>query len=244
MRLIQLSDCHLFADKHAVGYASVNPYESLKQVLKLSASLRPDLVVVTGDISGDNSEQSYRHFLALVQAHLSTTEVSLVPGNHDNNEFFINVVGEYLLHSAFPIEIGGWEVHGFDTRYKTTLGKVKDVQLEQVKANVLRSPDKHHMVALHHHPVAANSWMDTHALYNREGLIDFVKKAAQVKLLIHGHVHFPLKRTIDKKPVLGVPSTCWQWKMTKEFNVSTEKPGLRIIDLHNDGSWTTQIRRL
>ena len=70
IRLCQISDCHLFADPSSVGYGDVNPYESLYRVLAQVAHSAPDGVIVTGDISGDDSEQSYAHFLALMTKHL------------------------------------------------------------------------------------------------------------------------------------------------------------------------------
>ena len=65
MRLLQLSDCHLFADHAQTGYG-VNPYQSLSRVLECAAGESPDYVIITGDVSGDNSEESYRHFLSLM----------------------------------------------------------------------------------------------------------------------------------------------------------------------------------
>ncbi len=244
MRLIQLSDCHLFSDKTYTGYASVKPYYALEQVMSLAASLQPDFIIFTGDISGDDSEQSYQHFLALLQTELPGVDYAVLPGNHDSNAFYETYLSKHSLFTESPLNMGRWQVHGLDTRYQGTLGRVDSTQLEQVKNAVTKHSEMYHLIALHHHPVDANSWMDKHALVNSHALISFVSETEQVKLIIHGHLHFPLARQIRNIPVLGVPSTCWQWQMTPEFAFSTDQPGLRIIDLHDNGSWSTQIRRV
>ncbi|NMH60364.1 metallophosphoesterase [Alteromonas ponticola] len=244
MRLIQLSDCHLFSDIHRTGYASVNPYSSLSKLLSLTASLQPDVVLVTGDISGDDTEISYQHFRTLTQDALKDIPLLVLAGNHDCNPYFDSMLSEYSLNEGCMLPGGQWVLHGLDTRHEGTLGMVKVDQLKLLSASIASKPETNHIVALHHHPLAANSWMDKHALLNAERLISFIKTTANVKLVLHGHLHFPLHRDINGTPVLGVPSTCWQWQMTDEFAFSTEQPGLRIVDLHDDGSWTTQIRRV
>ncbi|MCW8109348.1 metallophosphoesterase [Alteromonas ponticola] len=244
MRLIQLSDCHLFGDCSRTGYASVNPYQSLKAVLDQTASLLPDLVLVTGDISGDSSEQSYQHFLTLIQPILPNVEVKIIAGNHDSNPFFEKSLSEYSLVASHPWVKDNWVMHGLDSRHEHTLGKVSDLQLDLLQAALNHHPSANHFIALHHHPLPADSWMDNHPLVDAEAFISLVNANPQIKAVVHGHVHFPLQRQIGTTPVLGVPSTCWQWEMTTDFAISSERPGLRIFDLQDNGSWTTQIRRV
>ena len=59
IRLLHLSDCHLFADVSRSGYGQVNPFSSLKSLLKRAFANKVnhfgvEAIVVTGDISGDN----------------------------------------------------------------------------------------------------------------------------------------------------------------------------------------------
>ncbi|MCP4949366.1 MAG: hypothetical protein GY923_17890, partial [Aestuariibacter sp.] len=88
MTLIQISDCHLLESPARSGYGDINPLQSLEAVLKTVASLDVDGVLVTGDISGDDSEQSYQHFIQAINQHLPDIPVKVIAGNHDNNRHF------------------------------------------------------------------------------------------------------------------------------------------------------------
>ena len=87
--LIQLSDCHLLKGKDKTGYAGIAPYDSLARVLSdiqnyivQEVASEPQqrakhqvVVLVTGDISGDNSPESYQHFIALMEQHIEPANI-------------------------------------------------------------------------------------------------------------------------------------------------------------------------
>ena len=113
--LIQLSDCHLLKDKDKTGYAGIAPYDSLARVLSdiqnyivQEVASEPQqrakyqlVVLVTGDISGDNSPESYQHFIALMEQHIEPAGIEwfVLAGNHDNNPYFEKYVGCRHLQS-------------------------------------------------------------------------------------------------------------------------------------------------
>ena len=97
MTLIQISDCHLLESPARSGYGDINPLQSLEAVLKTVVSLDVDGVLVTGDISGDDSEQSYQHFIQAINQHLPDIPVKVIAGNHDNNALFDTLLSPWLL---------------------------------------------------------------------------------------------------------------------------------------------------
>ncbi|BBI73468.2 hypothetical protein HAALTHF_30180n [Vreelandella aquamarina] len=58
MRLIQITDSHLYADKQARSRAGI-PWQQFQRVLEAVITERPDVVVFTGDISQDETAASY-----------------------------------------------------------------------------------------------------------------------------------------------------------------------------------------
>ena len=80
-RLVQLSDCHLAGDP-AADYRGGRPEEGLCSLLEAVRGWRPQMVLVTGDVSEDASAASYARAADRL-GRLAETLVAL-PGNHDD----------------------------------------------------------------------------------------------------------------------------------------------------------------
>jgi 3',5'-cyclic AMP phosphodiesterase CpdA len=74
VQLLHLSDLHFG------GLADLDKIEGLEQMLP---DLRPDAVVVTGDLSQRARHGEFQRARALVQAAARTAPVLVIPGNHD-----------------------------------------------------------------------------------------------------------------------------------------------------------------
>ena len=74
VQLLHLSDLHFG------GLAALDQIEGLEQMLP---GLRPDAVVVTGDLSQRARHGEFQRARALVQAAARTAPVLVIPGNHD-----------------------------------------------------------------------------------------------------------------------------------------------------------------
>ncbi|QJR80378.1 3',5'-cyclic-nucleotide phosphodiesterase [Alteromonas pelagimontana] len=244
MRLIQLTDCHLQADKSQCPFNGINPYETLLQCMDMALAETPDAILFTGDISGDESAESYQHFVEIVASRLHHIPWHVIAGNHDQSEHFTRYLGKHLLVAGKPWELGAWRVHGLDTRWQGTKGRVLPAALMAIHHAMARESSAYHMLALHHHILPSNSWMDTHYLANAERVLSWLRAHKDIQIVIHGHVHADIKRTHEGLSILGAPSTCWQWQMTETFGTDNVPAGYRTIDLAEDGNWSTTIRRL
>ncbi|MEG3767543.1 metallophosphoesterase family protein [Alteromonas sp. 14N.309.X.WAT.G.H12] len=242
-RLVQLSDCHLCAD-HNRSFYNVNPYEALKRVLHQVVGEKPDCVLITGDISGDDSRQSYQHFLTMMDHFLPDCPWRVIPGNHDATPLFSDVFTGTQLTAGRPWTLHNWQVHGLDTRFVDARGKIDEKQLAAVTKAMESHPHGGHLLALHHHIAPTGSWMDKHSLANPEVLLSWLGQNHKPVLLIHGHIHAPLQYTLGKSTVLAAPSTCWQWALNDAFAVAPSPPGYRLIELLDDGTWSSWIRRV
>lgn len=242
-RLIQLSDCHLFADRDKPGYEGVKPFNSLQNVLRRVAEFKPDAVLVTGDVSGDYSAESYLNFKHLWQTESLEVPLYALAGNHDQLEHW--PLAFTTSPSSYTAKLADdWTLHLLGCQFEGTRGYLGEADVDAILAEMKREPDRHHMVALHHPLTNANVWMDRHALFNPEVGLKLTQSPLNPELILHGHVHTQRQVCVGNSTQLACPSTCWQWGNTKEFSIAELPPGFRIIDLQNNGRWQTQIQYL
>lgn len=246
MQIIQISDCHLFADIHKVGYNQINPYNSLKDILIEVSHYKPDVLLVTGDLSSDASLESYLHFKALLAQSKLTCDLSILPGNHDQPEKLQAEFAATQLWNNSPLDVSNtkWQIHLVNTHHQGTLGYISSYDIAVLSKELQQHPDRHHLIATHHHPVECGGWMDKHEWVNRQEFIELIERYPAVKAVVYGHIHTEIDVTINNIRYLACPSTCWQWATTESFAVSELMPGYRVINLLENGQITTSVKRL
>ncbi|WP_339886213.1 metallophosphoesterase, partial [Vreelandella maris] len=84
MRVVQITDAHLYADTEARSRAGI-PWRQFQQVISAVGDEQPEIVLFTGDISQDESAASYA--LAVQAMEQLPCPWYWLPGNHDQPEF-------------------------------------------------------------------------------------------------------------------------------------------------------------
>ena len=234
--VLQVTDCHLFPDPEAT-LLGVNTQASLAAVLRAACrERRPDALVATGDIAQDASSDTYRLFLDTVRKHFDGP-LLCVPGNHDHGATFA---------AALPggdLEVGHWRLVGVDTHVDDVVGgEVGSSELARL-SDALGSPGPT-LVVGHHCPVAIGCpWLDVHRIEDGEALMRVLVDAT-VPAYVFGHIHQEADVALPTR-LLGTPSTCFQFATdTAEFAVDDAKPGYRWLHLAEDGSVSTEVRRI
>ncbi|NJL39587.1 MAG: 3',5'-cyclic-AMP phosphodiesterase [Leptolyngbyaceae cyanobacterium SM1_4_3] len=242
----QLTDTHLFADEsqELLGLATA---KSLSVVLDYLQKLQPqpDLLLLTGDLSQDETAESY-HRLHHAVLPLKIPAYWL-PGNHDALSVMEQVLCTAPISAEKAFQQGGWN---FVLLNSATPGRV-DGQLspqslnwleQQLQANS-QSPT---LLALHHPPFPIGSdWMDGINLQNSAALFAVTDRYPQVKLVLFGHIHQEFDSWRRNVRYLGTPSTCVQFKpKSTNFALDQLKPGFRLLYLYPDGSYNTQVERV
>jgi Icc protein len=246
MKIVQISDCHLFADSSKIGYNNITPFRSLEQILAQCKVQRPDVLLITGDISGDGSGQSYQHFSHLIQAAKIGCRIGIIPGNHDNQQqLAANIVEQYLwLHHPRLVLPNQWHIHLLDTQYHQTIGQISEYHLTSLTEYVQQHSNEYHLLAAHHHPIPCGGWMDKHEWTNRQKFNAVVANYQSIKGVIYGHIHTAIDQQVDQCLYMACPSTCWQFANQESFATTDIKPGFRVINLQENGQITTSIHRL
>ena len=81
LKVVQVSDCHV-SSKPNSDYRGIKAGSTLESLLPAIRALQPDLLLLTGDVSEDASDESYER----VSSMLSCFEAAVLalPGNHDD----------------------------------------------------------------------------------------------------------------------------------------------------------------
>ncbi|WP_227368550.1 metallophosphoesterase family protein [Halomonas sp. M20] len=238
MRLIQITDCHLHADPDArsrTGY----PLVQLQKVVKRARQLRPDIVLVTGDISQDRTQASYRCAATLFSSF--GCPWFWLSGNHDAHDL-MNVV--HPLQDE--IDLGSWRLLLLDSQVEGhPHGELGKKQLETL-AERLGKDERRVLLALHHPPITIDSnWMDAIGLKDRDAFWQTLAPYSQVNAVLCGHIHQTLAQRLDNVLVYGCPATSDQFLPgSADFAVDDDAlPGFRVIDLE-DSRLSTWIERV
>ncbi|SFN05773.1 Icc protein [Izhakiella capsodis] len=247
VRILQLTDTHLFAGKHET-LLGVNTWASYKAVLDAIdlQSTHYDLIIATGDLAQDHSIEAYQHFVEGIQ-RLPAPCVWL-PGNHDFQPAMHATLAAAKIEQAKQVLLGNsWQLVLLDSQVSgVPYGELSDYQLDWLEKALARYPQRHTLVLLHHHPMPSGcTWLDQHSLRNAPMLDDVLRHFPLAKTLVCGHIHQALDLDWNGRRVLATPSTCVQFKPhCTRFTIDKEPPGWRWLDLYADGRVETVIERL
>ena len=246
IRLLQVTDTHLYAKTQDV-LVGMNCEEGLQDVLALirEHEAKPFAVLCTGDISQDNSASSYQRF----ELSMETLGVPQywIPGNHDELVTMRDAVGEDNPCFTRSFTAGNWRVVLLNSHVRDQVyGKLQAAELNDLESALAEMQEEHALVCLHHNPVpVAAEWLQQHALKNPEEFFAVLDRHPRVKGVLFGHIHHELQATRNGVCYLGSPSTCIQFHpYSREFALDDINPGYRWLELHEDGTITSGVRRV
>ncbi len=229
MRVAQISDTHLGATRAS---GSIPPEHGLEATVRALAPLRPDLVLLTGDITDAGDDESFRRVAELIEP--LRAPVMAVAGNHDlpqpmrarfggESERFVDAWRVLMVET----QIAG-EVHG-------------EVDVEAVLRRLGRDEGRPTMVAMHHPPItpSAHPWFEL-----REGaeLVAALAGRSDVRLVVGGHLHDVWRMVCGGVTYAGAPSTWYSLEHTgSEYKPDDGEVGAARIDLFADGRFDLAV---
>lgn len=245
LRVLQITDTHLFGDTTG-RLAGMETDASWLEVLEqaLAEHWPADLILATGDIVHDRSEQAYRRFKERFEQLGVPTLV--IPGNHDCPELLRQVMQGGLVQAADHFLLGQWQFVMLDSTVPgTDGGHLKASELALLEQCLQAHPDHHALVCLHHHPVSMQcDWIDTIGVDNGEELFAIIDRFPQVRGVVWGHVHQDFSAERKGVQLFAAPSTCVQFKPRQvDFALDDLPPGFRWFELHSDGRIVSAVER-
>lgn len=241
----QITDLHLFAevDQQMFDCATADTFRSVIERLK-QLEPQPDLLLLTGDLSQDETTASYKQLCNwLAPLRIPTY---WLPGNHDNLPVMEQALNQPPVSSEKTFSVGGWQFILLNSLAPGCVyGKLSSASLTWLEQQLQLSTQPT-LVSLHHPPCFIDSeWMDAIALKNPAEFLAIIDRYPQVKLVVFGHIHQVFDRQRQGVRYLGSPSTCVQFQpKTQEFAIDSIQPGFRFLALSPDGSYQTKIERV
>ena len=247
-RIVQITDPHLFQDTNG-ELLGINTQASFSQVLSeiQQQQYDYDLVLATGDLVQDNSDEGYLRFRQEVKA-LNNKMVFWIPGNHDFQPKMFEILKEDSVSAKKHILLGDkWQILLLDSQVQgVPHGQLEEEELAWLKLKLQEHSQRYSLVVLHHHLLSTGSaWLDQHNLRNANELAEVLAPFKNVKALLYGHIHQQVDSEWLGYQVMATPSTCIQFKAdSNTFALDIVQPGWREIDLHADGHIETRVKRI
>lgn len=247
LRVVQLSDFHLFADTQG-ELLGLNTQASLEAVLGRVRREQPDLdlILATGDLSQDGSPASYQRLDGLFADF--DVPIYWVEGNHDKTAPMLHALREHGERvSPCVAEYGAWTLILLDSTIPDDVpGELFEDDFAFLQQALAQARGEHVLVALHHHPIMMHSrWLDSQRVRSAERLFQVLDAHPKVRALVWGHVHQEYEGERNGVRLFAVPSTCVQFKPgSDDFAVDDTNPGYRWFELHADGRIDSAISRL
>lgn len=248
--VLQITDCHLLAPAPAGAAVptllGVDTADTLSAVLEQAlGEAVPDAIVASGDLAHEGEAAAYQRFQALLAERFQGPLMCLA-GNHDLGEPLRAVLG-----GGGSLRLDTWEIIGFDSHADhQTEAALGEAERRELAARIEGSDAEHVLLVCHHHllPVGC-PWLDKDCIPRGQELLESLAGHARVRGLVFGHVHQEVRTRCGGMPVLGTPSTCFQFQPRSERfaldrSAGTGRPGWRWLTLQPDGSIDTRVHRL
>jgi 3',5'-cyclic-AMP phosphodiesterase len=250
VRIVHITDTHISGKPGAKVYG-IDSFEALRSVITAvhQSPQRSYLMIATGDLSQDGTEESYSRIRDLL-APLSLP-VYCLAGNHD----LCSAMGTHLQGEGIRIErrviLDRWQIIFLDSHLPgKAFGYLSSEELAELEFALRELPNHYALVGLHHGPLAVCS-MPACRLENADELMTLLRRRPNVRGIISGHNHCAIDELCDGIRMLVTPSTCVQMSHPSEMHderafwdvhvLDRRRQGFRQLELHSDGHISSEV---
>ncbi|MBV8717761.1 MAG: phosphodiesterase [Chloroflexi bacterium] len=214
--LVHISDTHILPTP-ADRLQGVDTLQTLERVLEYvsSSGVRPDAVVVSGDLANHGEMDSYRRLRPVLERFASSLSAELVigMGNHDARGPF----REGMLDQApsdEPVEyvrwIGGLRVIVLDSTVSgAAYGEVRADQMDWLAAELTTSATEGTVLVLHHPPVPDSTPLAGLLTLHGAAELAAVIRGTDVVGVLAGHAHHAIATAFGGVLCYAAPATAY-----------------------------------
>lgn len=244
VRILHITDTHILPNEGDT-LKGVDTFKCFERVFDHIQRGQPySAIIHTGDVVHDDINAYKR--LAKRLKHYQKP-IFACAGNHDSLLDMREALRPNVqcVHSTHIGE--HWQVLFLHSPVEhSDHGHISEADLNWLNHWLSATPNKHTLIATHHHPISVGSgWMDDIKMDNGDALMATLARHPHVKGIVFGHVHQAFDALFKQIRILATPSTCIQFAPNQtEFGTDTQPAGYRILNLHDDGTFDTQVVRL
>lgn len=250
MLIAQITDTHIVAPGRLAN-RRVDTATMLRDCVDTVRALtvRPDLLVLTGDLVDVGGADEYAHLKSLLAPLALPTLV--VAGNHDARHTLRVAFADQPAMPAdgfvqYVHDVGPLRFVALDTLVPgEARGELCATRLAWFDAALAAAPDRPTVVLMHHPPFLTGiAFMDAMGLTGRDTFAAIVARHPQVQLVLCGHLHRPIHTLVGGRRTLTCPSPAHQIPLDlrpdapEGFNL--EPPGFMLHRWTGDGFVTHQ----
>jgi 3',5'-cyclic AMP phosphodiesterase CpdA len=218
MLIAQLSDLHV--QPHgtlAYGVVDTNPFTERAFTTVAQLDPRPDVVILSGDLTDSGLDAEYDILADLIRRHLHMP-VYIIPGNHDRREG-IKAQLSHLPGVGSDPDFVHYVVEDFPVRLvmldsvvpEQGHGEFCRARLDFIARVLAAAPQKPTLVVLHHPPILSGiAHMDEVSLRNPAAFEAIIRRHPQVERILCGHAHRPIIARFGGSLVQVAPSVAHQ----------------------------------
>lgn len=241
LRIAHLTDLHLPAEASEV-VAGRDADQALEKILARVLILRPDLLLLTGDLADAGDASAYLRLQARLR--LLSCPILALPGNHDHPARMRRTLGIRYWGVGRVLQLGEWRVMGLSSYWRGHAdGRLGYPQRCWLDHQLNQFPSRPTLLAFHHPPIATGSaWLDAMGLRDAVVFRSLLRRHPQVRAVLFGHGHQALDLRQGGCRFLGTPSTVRQFlPQSDQFAWSSEPGGWRWLTLSKTGRIHTQV---
>jgi 3',5'-cyclic AMP phosphodiesterase CpdA len=214
--IAHISDTHFLGGSKRL-YGTLDTDATLARALEQleRSGMRPEAVVVTGDLADLAEPDAYERLRALVEPAIERmgSQLIWVMGNHDDREPFSSVLlrAEPSLEPQDRVyDVNGLRIIALDSTVPGYHhGELTDAQLEWLRAELATPAPDGTILALHHPPLPSSvDIMAIIELYDQPKLADVIR-GTDVRGILAGHYHYSSFGTFAGFPVSVAGATCY-----------------------------------
>jgi 3',5'-cyclic AMP phosphodiesterase CpdA len=216
--IAQISDLHC-------GSIYFMPSLANRVIAELN-ELKPDMVVVTGDLTDMGFKQEFRNARSLID-QIECPDVLVLPGNHDARN-----VGEAHFHEYFGERDSEFAKYGVrvlcidSSEPDLNSGRVGRERYNWIEER-FDDPDEFKVACMHHHLVPVpGTGRERNTVYDAGDVLRVLSKCG-ADVVLCGHKHVPNVWRLEDILIVNAGTAC---SMRLR---GTTKPSYNIIELHH-----------
>lgn len=211
MLIAHVADLHVSADGRPV-HDLVDTDAATRGVVDAVNAARPDVVLVTGDLTHDGDAAAAGRARDLLRR--LDAPVYVCPGNHDRRETLRAAFGRRDddrddAWMAYVVEDLPVRLIALDAATEDPMvGALETAQVDWLAARLAEQPERPTAIFLHHPPFDTGiDWLDQIGISEgRDDLGAVLAAHRNVRALLCGHLHRPMRGAWYGAPVIAAPS--------------------------------------